>query len=249
MTHRFAIIVPSTNTMVETDCWTLRAERTSFHTGRMLIRNPVLDSDAAFERLLDEVDAAFEAAAESVLTANPHHLIMGMSAPTFWGGADGARNFRARAEGVTGLPVTLGSEAMRDALRSVNANRIAILTPYPAIMRAQITRYFEDEGFDVRAFVDLHCESATAIADVTDSVLREAVSELDVDEIDAIVQAGTNLPMISLLERSDLGDRLGNRHPLLPINAVTLAQAYRAERVALPPVLQKLAPFADGLSP
>ena len=52
---RMAVIAPSTNTVVEHDLAMIRPEGVTFHTGRMYIANPSLDSDVAFERLLGEV--------------------------------------------------------------------------------------------------------------------------------------------------------------------------------------------------
>lgn len=165
---RFAVIIPSTNTVVETDFWSMRAPNTSFHSGRMLIESAQLASNADFERLLEQVDAAFDTAVASVLTAKPDHLIMGMSAPTFWGGKVGHDAFIRRAHAISGLPVTTGSQATRTALEFIGARRIAVLTPYQPIMREQIVRYYEDFGFDVTRYIDMRIASATAIADVTE---------------------------------------------------------------------------------
>ncbi len=49
------VIAPSTNTVVEHDFTMIHPEGVTFHTGRMYIENPSLDSDEAFERLLGEI--------------------------------------------------------------------------------------------------------------------------------------------------------------------------------------------------
>ena len=87
---KFAAIVPSTNTIVEADFNHLfRVPGVTFHTGRMYIERPALDSNDAFARLLSQVDRAFETAVRDVMTCEPDYLVMGMSAPTFWGGREG----------------------------------------------------------------------------------------------------------------------------------------------------------------
>ena len=45
---------------------------------------------------------------------------------------------------------------------------------------------------------DLACESATAIARVGPDVLDAVLDRIDGPEIDAIVQAGTNLPAVAV---------------------------------------------------
>ena len=220
---KIATIIPSTNTIVEADFNTLRIPGVTFHAGRMFIERPSIASDGAFERLLSQVDAAFEIALRDVLTCEPDHVAMAMSAPTFWGGKAGNERFLERAGKLTNLAVTTGAESCRLALEAFGARRIVVLTPYQPIMREQIVRYFEDVGFAVANYLDLGCESATAIAEVTPGTLREAVASLDGPDVDAIVQVGTNLSMVRLA--NDLELELGK--PVIAINTAILWNAYR----------------------
>ena len=220
---KIGVIIPSTNTLVEADFNDLRIPGVTFHAGRMYIEQPALDSDEAFGRLLRQVDSAFETALRDVLTCKPDHLAMAMSAPTFWGGKVGTERFLRRARELTELVVTTGAESCRRALEHFGARRIAVLSPYQPIMRQQIVRYFEEVGFDVLAYTDLRCESATSIAEVTPEALRDAVLSLDRPDVDAIVQAGTNLSMVRLSD--ELEHELSK--PVVAINAAIVWSAYR----------------------
>ena len=101
---KLATIVPSTNTIVEADFNHLfRIPGVTFHTGRMYIERPSLDSNDAFAALLGQVDQAFETALRDVMTCEPDYLVMGMSAPTFWGGRDGNAAFLERARRLSGV--------------------------------------------------------------------------------------------------------------------------------------------------
>ena len=222
---KLAAIVPSTNTIVEADFNHLfRIPGVTVHTGRMYIESPALDSNDAFTALLEQVDGAFETAVRDVMTCEPDYLVMGMSAPTFWGGRKGNATFRERARRLCGLGVTTGAEACSAALETLGTRRIAVLTPYQPIMREQIVRYFEESGFPVTRYVDLECPSATAIAAVTPDRLREVLRELDGPDVDAIVQVGTNLSMVRLAAEAE--GWLGK--PVIAINAVIVWHAYRA---------------------
>ena len=222
---KIAVIVPSTNTIVEADFNHLfRIPGVTFHAGRMYVERPALDSDEAFAKLLEQVDRAFETALRDVMTCEPDYLVMGMSAPTFRGGREGSAAFLARARRLSGLGVTTGAEACRAALEALGARRIAVLTPYQPIMRAQIVRYFEESGFPVARYVDLECPSATAIAAVTPDELRTVLRSLDGPEVDAIVQVGTNLSMVGLA--ADAEGWLGK--PVIAINTAIAWHAYRA---------------------
>ena len=222
---KLAAIVPSTNTIVEADFNHLfRIPGVTLHTGRMYIESPALDSNDAFTALLEQVDGAFETAVRDVMTCEPDYLVMGMSAPTFWGGRAGNATFRERARRLCGLGVTTGAEACSAALETLGTRRIAVLTPYQPIMREQIVRYFEESGFPVTRYVDLECPNATAIAAVTPDRLRQVLRELDGPDADAIVQVGTNLSMVRLAAEAE--GWLGK--PVIAINAAIVWHAYRA---------------------
>lgn len=222
---KLAAIVPSTNTIVEADFHHLfRIPGVTLHTGRMYIERPALDSNDAFEALLGQVDRAFETALRDVMTCEPDYLVMGMSAPTFWGGREGNAAFRERTRRLSGLEVTTGAEACSAALTTLGARRIAVLTPYQPIMREQIVRYFEESGFPVTGYVDLRCPSATAIAAVTADDLRDVLRGLDGPDMDAIVQVGTNLSMVRLAAEAE--GWLGK--PVIAINTAIIWHAYRA---------------------
>ena len=220
---KVGIIIPSTNTVVEADFNELRIPGVTFHAGRMHIEQPALDSDAAFEGLLQQVESAFKVALRDVMTCEPDHITMAMSAPTFWGGKAGNEKFLATAAGLTPLSVTTGAESCRSALDALGARRIAVLTPYQPIMRAEIVRYFEDVGFKVLDYHDMKCASATSIAQVTPDELRKIINKLNGSDIDAIVKAGTNLSMVRLA--ADLEKELGK--PVLAINAAIVWRTYR----------------------
>ena len=222
---KIAVIVPSTNAMVEADFNHLfRIPGVTFQAGRMFFENPALDSDEAFRRLLGQVDRAFETAVRDVMTSEPDYLVMGMSAPTFWGGREGGAAFLERARELCGLGVTTGGEACSAALDALGARRIAVLSPYQPVMREQIVRYFEESGFPVVRSVDLECASATAIAAVTPEELRGALREIDGPDVDAILQVGTNLSMVRLAAEAE--GWLGK--PVVAVNAALAWHAYRA---------------------
>jgi maleate isomerase len=225
---KMGVIVPSTNTVVEADFWDMRLTGVTFHTGRIYIAQPNLNSDAAMESLLAQVGTAIEVAARDVLTCKPDYLVMGMSAPTFWGGLAGSQRFAEKMQKFSGLKLSMGSDACRAALEVYRVKRIAVLTPYQPVMREQIVRYFQDCDFQVVRYKDLRCPSATAIAEVTPAELRPVLKELDGPDVDAIVQCGTNLSMIRLAAEAE--GWLGK--PVLAINTATLWHAYRANGFA-----------------
>ncbi len=222
---KFGVIIPSTNTVVEHDYNAIGPHGITFHSGRMYIENPVLDSDAAFEALLTQIRASIEVAVRDVRTCKPDHLVMGMSAETFWGGLAGNEEFESRIREMSGVEVSTGATACRQALERFGAKRIAVVSPYQPIADDMVTRFFDEAGYDVVQFRGLRCPSATAIAEVTEAQLIPVLrDELDGQDVDAIVQVGTNLSMMRLADEAERW--LGK--PVLAINAATLWHALRS---------------------
>jgi len=141
---KFGVIVPSTNTVVEADYNRMAPHGVTFHTGRMYIEHPVMDSDESFEALLVQIRGSIRVAVRDVMTCQPDSLIMGMSSETFWGGVEGNAQFIERVKVQSSLDISTGASACRAALECHGVRRIAVLSPYQPISDRQVTRYFEE---------------------------------------------------------------------------------------------------------
>jgi len=221
------VIVPSTNTVVEDEYYSMRVPGVSFHTGRILINNESLDSNDTFEDFLVDLRRELAAAVKSVMTAKPDFLVMGMSAETFWGGAAGNEQFEAWIHELSGLRVTTGAAACGAALTALGANRIGVITPYQPVADEQVRGFFTEIGFDVHRVEGLKCPTATAIADVTPEELKAAFRAVDSPDVDVLVQAGTNLPVAHVA--AELEAELGK--PVIAINTATVWHAYRSNGI------------------
>jgi maleate isomerase len=152
---KFGVIVPSTNTVVEADYNRMAPHGVTFHTGRMYVEDPVMDSDASFEALLLQIRGSIRVAIRDVMTCKPDSLIMGMSSETFWGGVEGNAQFIERVKTQSGLNISTGASACRAGLECYGVRRIAVPSPYQPISDRQVTRYFEEAGFTVVRFKGL----------------------------------------------------------------------------------------------
>ena len=123
-----------------------------------------------------------------------------------------------------GVGVSCGSFATEAALNALKVKRIAFLSPYFPVANDQVRRFYQDCGFTVVRDLCLRRPSPVLIAHSTDEMCRKAIRELDGDDVDAIVQVGTNLSMIRLAAAAELF--LGK--PVLAINTATYWHALRA---------------------
>ncbi|MFN3744371.1 MAG: Asp/Glu racemase [Hyphomicrobiaceae bacterium] len=225
---KLGVMAPSTNTIVQPDFDDMRPIGVTNHYSRIFTPNVRALSDDSFRAGIDTIGSNVMDAIRSVMTCDPDYLVMGISALSFFGGAKGAEAFSKRIVEETGLNVTTGSQAMAAAIEALGGiRRIAVLTPYWPVMNAEVRRYFEDIGLTVVRDIALRCASWTAIAEVSTAQCREALRALDGDDVDAIVQVGTNLSMVRLAAAAELW--LGK--PVIAINTATYWHALRANSI------------------
>ncbi|MQW75192.1 arylmalonate decarboxylase [Nocardioides sp. dk4132] len=224
---KFALVVPSTNTSVEREYHHIRPRDLSWHTGRIMIKAPALDSADAFGKFRECLNEALPDALEVVMTCQPDYIVMGMSAETFWGGVKGNAAFEQHVRDLTGLEVSTGATAAGEALAAFGAKRIGVVTPYQPVGDEQVVAYFSELGFEVAAITGLCSASATSIADETPETIREAFLAVDGPDVDALIQCGTNLEAIVVA--AELEKELGK--PVIAINVATIWHALRANGI------------------
>jgi maleate isomerase len=222
--RKLGALGPSTNTIVQPDFDDLRPVGVTNHYSRIAIPNNPVTDDASFLRLVESINAATLEAVDVLRSCEMDYMVMGMSAATFWNGRDGAAAYLKNMEARAQVRVSCGSFATEAALNVYKAKRIAFLSPYFEVANAQVRRFYQDCGFTVVRDVCLQRPSPVQIAHTTDAMCRQAIRELDGDDVDAIVQVGTNLSMIRLAAAAELF--LGK--PVIAINTATYWHALRA---------------------
>jgi maleate isomerase len=227
--RKFGVLGPSTNTIVQPDFEMMRPPGVTNHYSRIFTPNANAVSNETFMAGAAVINNNVLDAVRSVMTCAPDYLVMGMSAVTFFGGAKGADEFQSKVEREAGVSISIGSHACAAALQAYGGcRRIAVLTPYFPAANDEVRRYFVDRGFTVVRDICLKCPSWTGIAEVPPAVLRERLIELDGNDIDAIVQVGTNLSMVRLAAAAELW--LGK--PVIAINTATYWHALRQNQIA-----------------
>lgn len=221
---KFGVLGPSTNTVVQPEFDDMRPDGVTNHYSRIFTPNAQAVSNETFLAGTQIISDNVLDAVSSVMTCSPGYLVMGMSAITFYGGANGADDFEEKVRTASGLDVSIGSHATNAALRSYpEVRRIAFLSPYFPAANDQVRRYFIESGYDVARDLCLQCPSWTSIAEVGPDILRAKVAELDDSDVDAIVQVGTNLPMATLAAALEVA--IGK--PVIAINTATYWHALR----------------------
>jgi maleate isomerase len=221
--QKIGVVVPSTNTIVQPETDAVRLPGVTYHIGRIPISNKKISTDNFLEHVA-AMRAGIETAIDQVMTAGVDRLIMGVALEAFWGGLEGSEDLKAKLSDHAGVPVILGSDAVADALRAFGAKSIAVLTPHMPKGDEQVRNWLEQAGFDVRRLTGLECASPRAIAEVPEARIREALKTLDGNDVDALVQVGTNLAGAAVCAEAERW--LGK--PAISINTVSAWAAVRS---------------------
>lgn len=227
--RKFGVIGPSTNTVVQPDMEQMRPPGVTNHYSRIFTPNAkALDDQSAWDATQVIADNVADAV-KSIVTCEPDYIVMGMSAITFFGGKKGAEAFVANMEKEAGgVKCSIGSLSCAAALRAYGGvKRISFLSPYYPINNKEVRQYFSDEGFEVVHDVPLRAKSWTGIAEITEDTLRDTIRDIDGDDVDAIVQVGTNCSMVRLAAAEEL---VLNK-PVIAINTATYWHALRASGI------------------
>jgi maleate isomerase len=194
---RVGVVVPATNTSTQPEMEAMRPVGVTNHTGRML---------TADHSLVESIDSLVESYRESTLQAigtllpcKPDCIVLSFSPEIYWNGPDShSRVLASMKSAADGLPVAMSPDAINAALACYDARRIAVITPYLPVGDDSVSRFFTDSGYDVVRVKGLGCSSPEKISHVSEAQLREAVQDIDGEDVEAIVQVGTNAAMMRL---------------------------------------------------
>ena len=133
---RIGVLIPSTNTGVEYDLQKFQLDGVSWHPSRFWIelKNWAEEAEktgeginSVFERFLELMRKELPPAIDSVMSAKITHLMLGMSAETFWGGLEGNVEFeKGITDQIGQLGLSTGAAATRDALHAFGVKTLAV---------------------------------------------------------------------------------------------------------------------------
>lgn len=231
---KIGVVIPSTNISVEYDCQKILPRGVVWNFARFFIEHTNLSTDEDFVHFLELLRGTVPDSVRDILTAKPDHIMMGMSAETFWGGVKGNDGFVQRIQDQCGdLGLTTGANAVVAAVEAyrkagTNIKKVAVMGPYQPIGDKNVHAFFEESGFDVKHVVGLKAANTNdAIALVPEfgpGSVMEIVRKVDGDDVDAIIQVGTNLSTANIFPT--LEKFLGK--PCISINVACCWHALRA---------------------
>jgi maleate isomerase len=223
---RLGLIVPSSNTTMETELPEMFArraqwipeERFTFHSSRMRMQEVTVEALLAMDRdsnrcAVELADAQCDAMAYACLVA-----IMSQG-PGAHVSAETRLSEVAREHGC-GAPVVSSAGALVRGLAALGARRVSMITPYVPELTRKVCDYIEDAGVEVVDVVSLGVADNCAVGRLDPVDLPPIAAKLQRDGCDAIVlSACVQMPSLAAIPQveADLG---------LPVLSAATATTY-----------------------
>lgn len=205
--YRVGLIVPSSNTTMETEIPAIlrgrkeiRPETFTFHSSRMRMKHvspeelTTMDSDSV-RCAVELSDARVDVLAYACLVA-----IMAQG-PGYHRESQEKLSTAAERESGAPVPVVSSAGALVEALRHLGARRIAVLAPYVKPLTATVCEYIEHEGVQVVDSISLEEADNLAVGRLDPAQLVTLAREIDTSDADALVlSACVQMPSLPVLD-------------------------------------------------
>jgi maleate isomerase len=220
--HRIGLIVPSSNVTVETELPALLRRHSSagfsFHSTRMRMHT-------VSAAQLASMNAQRERCTMEIADASPEVILYACLVAVMAGGpgehrrVEGAVAEQLAAGGSAAL-VRSSAGALIEALRAIDAARIAIVTPYMRPLAEDVVGYLESEEFEVTDWRALEIADNAEVGCIPGERVLEAARSLDLIGVDALViSACVQMPSLGLIDPAE--KELG-----IPVLSAATAGAY-----------------------
>ena len=214
---RIGLLVPSVNTVVEPEGCALLPEGFAVYATRM--RNSRSDADD-----MAQMCAHVDRGVDELLSANVDVIAFACTAGSFFEGTDGEESLRERLRGGSRIEAVTTAGAVAGALRALDAQRVAMVTPYIPELNELEVKFLEGWGFDVVSQAGMGILTAFDIGVVPLAETYRFAREHVAAGADALFISCTNLRTMDVIQalEEDLGI------PVVTSNQATYWQCLRA---------------------
>lgn len=220
--HRIGLVVPSSNVTVETEMPAILGRhpisRFSFHSTRMRMHTVSPEQLAA-------MNAQRERCILEIADADPEVILYACLVAVMVGGPGEHQRVESAvaeqlATGGSEARVRSSAGSLVEALRVLDAKRIALVTPYMKPLAQQVVDYLVAEGFDVADWRALEVADNAEVGCIPGEKVMKAARSMDLSGLDALVlSCCVQMPSLDLIEPAE--QEFG-----LPVLSAATAGAY-----------------------
>ena len=213
MTARLGIVVPSSNTTAEPEFRAMAPEASTVHAARMPLENVTVDG-------LDEMADGAERAAELLSHAAVDGVAYACTTGSLLHGPGFDEELEDRLSEAADAPAVATALSVKRALAALDAETIAVVTPYASELNDREREYLTEAGFEVVTLDGRGLVANTEIGELTAADASEQVeAAIPVDTpVDAVFVSCTNYRTVPAL--SELEDALDV--PVISSNSATM---------------------------
>lgn len=181
------LMTPAMNTVVQPELERLRPAGVTNQMQRFRLGGCEISDD-----LFDE--------AEKLMDCRPAAIAIGLTTDASPGAVGKLDHRCQQLSRHLGIPVCNASIATQQALHAIGARRIAVATPFSPEIDQVVKANLEAAGFDVVAMRGTEAPSLPEICETPRHRIRETIGFLCESNCDAVVQIGTALPVLDLVQ-------------------------------------------------
>lgn len=235
-TYRIGQIVPSSNVTMETEIpaifrsrETLRPERFTFHSSRMRMKKVTKEELEAMDAM--SLKCALELSDAQVDVMGYACLVAIMSMGRGYHCVSEVNLHQETIANDLPTPIVTSAGALINGLTTLNAKKVAIITPYMRPLTNMVVDYIEHQGFTVVDSVALEIPDNLEVAIQNPDNLLEIYKQLDLTGVDVLVaSACVQMPSLSAIDR--LEQKIG-----IPVTSAAVCTSYEMmKKIGLEPI-------------
>jgi len=213
---RIGVIVPSVNTVIESEFHTLLPEGIGIYASR------VKNAKATTEDLL-KMTEFIDRAADELSSARVDLIAYGCTSGSFLKGKEWEKSLCEKISNSTGIPSITTSGAVISALKKLDAKSVIIATPYPSAINELEKKFIEENKISVLRIKGMNIMEAVEIGDVWPETTYRLVKEIFTSNAEGIFISCTNLRSIEIIEKLEKDFRV----PVVTSNQATFWASVR----------------------
>lgn len=213
---RLGLIVPSSNTTMETEVFRMLPAGFTLHAARMRMKQVTPEE-------LRRMDEDSLRAAEELADAEVSAIAYGCTIAIMCREPGYDEVVRERLEVAVRTPTVVSASAVLDACRALGIVRVAIATPYLDSLAAMECEFLQKSGLAVADNKNLNIADNIAVGNQPEAAAYDLARSLDVGSADGVLISCAQLPSLGVIER--LERELGL--PVLSTNTATLWSVFQ----------------------
>lgn len=191
---RLGLIIPSSNTIMESEFWKMIPEGFSVHSSRLRLKEVTVEE-------LELMEKRVEDAALKLADAEIDIIGYGCTSGSLFKGLGHDKSIEKRIERVAGLPAIATAGAVVSALRTLNMKEVCVATPYTDQINNLEEKFLSLSGFRVVDLKGLGMKKNLEIGRLSSEVAYKLVMGLEYAGADGVFVSCTNLATADIIEK------------------------------------------------